>query len=683
MAAHEHVVGIDLGTSNSVVAIVEQETPIVIPNKGGYKTTPSVVAVSESGRQLVGHIAKRQAVTNAAHTIAGAKRIIGLRWDDDKVRTMRSQVAYSLIRSPDGRAMVCLRDEDLTIPEVGARVLQELKGVAEAYVGGPVHKAVITVPAHFSDGQRQATKDAGQIAGLEVIRIINEPTAAAIAYGFRRERDALVAVYDLGGGTFDVSILRLAGDVYEVVSTAGDPFLGGSDFDSRIVDWLVEQVDREYGVHVGEDKVAMQRLRDAAEKVRCELSFALEGVIDLPFLVARTDGQPVHVQATLTRTQLESLTRDLVDRSLAICRGALSDASVSSAELDEVILVGGMTRMPLIQGMVGEYFGREPCKGVHPDEVVALGAAIQGHALVGGARELLLLDVTPLSMGIKVAGGGVHELVAKNTTVPTSATHVFTTTRDDQRSVKIIVVQGEAGADTGHELLGEFVLGGLRSAPAGQIQVEVTFSISADGILSVSARDLESGREQGLTIRAERDDAVSAHQRPGQEEARPRRPVPSVPDEQLPAGVPRGPYLGPDDPDSASPGWNVPAGPAPGSAQAGAGIPATSERPAQARRTGAPPQPPQDFEVGLGLGGGPQQELATALEQLRTVFDRVGPTLDSTRFGRTTADAARETIRRAEVVGRSGSGDDLADMIAEVGHQLALLEALSARAGTG
>jgi molecular chaperone DnaK len=498
----ENVVGIDLGTSNTCVAIIEDGIPTVIPNKGGYKTTPSMVAMSESGKRLVGHIAKRQAVTNAANTVYAAKRLIGRKWDSPVVHTVQQNCPYTVVEGPHGDVRISLRDQVYSVPEVSAFILQELRLIAEQYLGSEVEKAVITVPAYFNDNQRQATKDAGRIAGLDVIRIINEPTAAALAYGFGKDLERKVVVYDLGGGTFDVSLLDIGHGVFEVISTAGDTFLGGEDFDIRVMGWLIEQFQGVAGVDVRDDRMALQRLRDAAEKARCELSTARETLVDLPFLYTTPAGETHHLQERLTRQKLDELTGDLVARSLDICKKTLDNANLTPGDLDDVILVGGMTRMPLIQAQVSEFFGREASKGVHPDEVVALGASIQGAALVDESRDLLLLDVTPHSLGIMIVGGYFHTLIEQNTTVPTSASHIFTTVRDNQTSVKILVLQGESEDATENELLGEFVLTGLREAPRGQVEVKVTFSISADGIVSVAAMDLETGREQSITVTA-------------------------------------------------------------------------------------------------------------------------------------------------------------------------------------
>jgi len=498
----ENVVGIDLGTTNTCVAIVEDGVPTVIPNKGGYKTTPSMVAISESNKRLVGHIAKRQAVTNSQNTVYAAKRLIGRRWDSPASRAVQQSCPFSIVEGPHGDVRLRLRETVYSIPEVSAFILQEMKLVAEQYLGEKTEKAVITVPAYFNDNQRQATKDAGRIAGLDVIRIINEPTAAALAYGFGKDLERKVAVFDLGGGTFDISILDIGHGVFEVISTAGDTFLGGEDFDMRVMDALIQSFAEKSDIDVRDDRMALQRIKDAAEKARCELSVARETLIDLPFLYTTPSGQTFHMQETLTRGQLEELTRDLVDRTVSICEKTLREANIDKSDLDDVILVGGMTRMPLIQSQVAEFFGLEPCKGVHPDEVVALGASIQAAALVDESMDVLLLDVTPHSLGIMIVGGLFHRLIEQNTTVPTSASHIFTTVRDFQTSVKILVLQGESDKAASNELLGEFILSGLRRAPRGEVEVEVTFSISADGLVSVAAKDLETGREQSITVTA-------------------------------------------------------------------------------------------------------------------------------------------------------------------------------------
>lgn len=498
----EKVIGIDLGTTNSCVAIVEDGTPVVIPNRGGYKTTPSMVAMAENGKRLVGHIAKRQAITNAENTVYAAKRLIGRKWGSAAVRSSIETMPYRIVEGPHHDVRIMLREQVFSIPELSAYILQEMKILTEEYLGEEITKAVITVPAYFNDGQRQATKDAGLVAGLDVIRIINEPTAGALAYGFGRNIERRVAVFDLGGGTFDVSILEIGNSVFEVISTAGDTFLGGEDFDRRIIDWLVFDFQNEHHIDLRKDKMALQRLKDVAEKAKCELSSVRETEINLPFIISTGRNEALHVQTTLTREKLEELVGDLVDRTLEICVQALQDAELSKAELEDVILVGGMTRMPRVQEAVAEFFGFEPCKGVHPDEVVALGAAIQGSALTDESCEVLLLDVTPHSLGIMIVGGYFHKLIEQNTTVPTSESHTFTTVKDNQTSVKILVLQGENDRAEENELLGEFILTGLRRAVRGEVEVEVQFSISADGIVSVTAKDLETGLEQSITVTA-------------------------------------------------------------------------------------------------------------------------------------------------------------------------------------
>jgi molecular chaperone DnaK len=500
--AHEKVIGIDLGTTNSCVAVVEDGTPVVIPNRGGYKTTPSMVAIAENGKRLVGHIAKRQAITNAENTVYAAKRLIGRKWGSPAVKAAMESVSYRIVEGPHDDVRIMLRDQVFSVPEISAYILQEMKLIAEEYLGEEVQKAVITVPAYFNDGQRQATKDAGRIAGLDVIRIINEPTAAALAYGFGRNIERKVAVYDLGGGTFDISILEIGNGVFEVISTAGDTFLGGEDFDKRIIDWLVFGFQKEHKIDLRKDKMALQRLKDVAEKAKCELSSLRETEINLPFIISTGKNEALHLQRTLSREKLEELTIDLVERTVQICKKTLQEAEIAKSEIEDVILVGGMTRMPKVQEMVQEFFGIEPCKGVHPDEVVALGAAIQGAALMDEKNDVLLLDVTPHSLGIMIVGGYFHRLIEQNTTVPTSKSHVFTTVKDNQTSVKILVLQGESDRAEENELLGEFILTGLRRAPRGEVEIEVTFHISADGIVSVKAKDLETGLEQSITVTA-------------------------------------------------------------------------------------------------------------------------------------------------------------------------------------
>jgi molecular chaperone DnaK len=500
----EKVIGIDLGTTNSCVAVLEGISATVIANRGGYKTTPSVVAMSETGKRLVGHIAKRQAVTNAENTAYAVKRLIGRPWTSPAVQAVKAAVPYGLVEGPHQDVRIKLRDQLFSPPEVSAYILQEMRAIAEEFLGQSITKSVVTVPAYFNDGQRQATKDAGRIAGLDVIRIINEPTAAALAYGFGRDVEGKVAVFDLGGGTFDVSLLEISNGVFEVVATAGDTFLGGEDYDKRLVDWLVQGFAKEHRVDLRSDSMALQRLKDAAEKAKCDLSSVRETEINLPFIISTGKNQAYHLHRVVTRGKLEELTLDLTERTIQICRLTMEDAGIKPRDLAEVVLVGGMTRMPKVQELVAEFFGREPCKGVHPDEVVAMGAAIQGAALIDAAAapDMLLLDVTPHSLGIMVAGGYFHRLIDRNTTVPTSKSHVFTTVRDDQTSVKIVVFQGESERAEENELLGEFVLSGLRKAPKGDVEVEVTFEISADGIVGVAARDTETGTEQHITVTA-------------------------------------------------------------------------------------------------------------------------------------------------------------------------------------
>jgi molecular chaperone DnaK len=496
------LIGIDLGTTNSCVAVMDGDTPVVIPNRGGYKTTPSMVAIAENGKRLVGHIAKRQAITNAENTVFAAKRLIGRKWGSAAVKSAMEVVSYRIVEGPHDDVRIMLRDQIFSIPEISAYILQEMKVIAEEHLGEEVDKAVITVPAYFNDGQRQATKDAGRIAGLDVIRIINEPTAAALAYGFGKDIEKRIAVFDLGGGTFDISLLNIGNGVFEVISTAGDTFLGGEDFDKRIIDWLVFGFAKDHRIDLRKDKMALQRLKDAAEKAKCELSALGETEINLPFIISTGKNEALHLQQQLTRQKLQELTADLVERTVQICQKTLVDAQVTTGDIDEVILVGGMTRMPRLQERVAEFFGREPCKGVHPDEVVAMGAAIQGHALMDDRANVLLLDVTPHSLGIMIVGGYFHRLIEQNTTVPTSKSHIFTTVKDNQTSVKILVLQGENDRAEANELLGEFILNGLRRARAGDVEIEVTFNISADGIVSVSARDMETGQQQSITVTA-------------------------------------------------------------------------------------------------------------------------------------------------------------------------------------
>ena len=499
----ERVIGIDLGTTNSCVAIVEEGVPTVIPNRGGYKTTPSMVAITEAGKRLVGHIAKRQAITNAENTVYAAKRLIGRKWSSPQVKNAILTASYKIVEGPHGDVRIQLRDKTYSVPEISAMVLQEMKLFAEDYLNEPVSKAVITVPAYFNDNQRQATKDAGTIAGLDVIRIVNEPTAAALAYGFGKQVEKTIAVFDLGGGTFDISVLEIgAGGVFKVIATAGDTFLGGEDFDARVIDWLVQGFKEQFDVDLRQDRMALQRLKDAAEKAKCELSGVLETEINLPFIISNARNEALHLQRTLSRAMLEQLCEDLVERCVEICSQTLEDARLERDEVEEVILVGGMTRMPRVQEAVRDFFEREPCKGVHPDEVVALGAGVQGAALVDETKQMILLDVTPHALGIMTFGSNFEELIPQNTTVPTSRSKIFTTSRDNQTAVKILVMQGEHQNATENELLGEFILTGLRRAPKGQVEIEVTFEINSDGIVSVLAKDLETGQLQSIQVTA-------------------------------------------------------------------------------------------------------------------------------------------------------------------------------------
>jgi molecular chaperone DnaK len=501
----EKVIGIDLGTTNSCVAFVDNGTPVVIPNRGGYKTTPSMVAVTEAGKRLVGHIAKRQAITNAENTVSAAKRLIGRKWTSPQVKNAVATSSYRIIEGPHHDVRIVLREKDFSVPEVSALILQEMRVIAEDHLGTSVSKAVITVPAYFNDNQRQATKDAGEIAGLDVIRIINEPTAAALSYGFGRNVEKTVAVYDFGGGTFDISILEIGQNgVFKVIATAGDTFLGGEDVDARIIDWLVQNFRDENGIDLRQDRMALQRLRDAAEKAKCDLSGVKETEVNLPFIISSGRNEALHLQRTLSRATLEELAGDLIERTVDICQQTLEDARLDKDEIEEVILVGGMTRMPKIQQAVAAFFEREPCKGVHPDEVVALGAAIQGAALVtdDAKQQMILLDVTPHPLGIMTVGNVFEELIPQNTTVPTSRQKIFTTSRDNQTAVKILVMQGNAEKAEENEFLGEFILTGLRRADKGQVEIEVTFEINADGIVSVKAKDLETGKEQAIDVTA-------------------------------------------------------------------------------------------------------------------------------------------------------------------------------------
>ena len=495
------VIGIDLGTTNSCVAVMEGKSARVIENAEGARTTPSQVAFTESGERLVGQPAKRQAVTNPEATLFAIKRLIGRRSDDPMVEKDKKLVPYKILKGDNGDAWVEVRGEKYSPSEVSAFILQKMKETAESYLGEKVTEAVITVPAYFNDSQRQATKDAGKIAGLNVLRIINEPTAAALAYGMDRKGSGIIAVYDLGGGTFDVSVLEIGDGVFEVKSTNGDTFLGGEDFDARIIDHLADEFKKDAGIDLRKDKLALQRLKEAAEKAKIELSSSVQTDVNLPFITADASG-PKHLNIKLTRAKLEALVDDLIQRTVEPCRKALKDAGLKASEIQEVILVGGMTRMPKVQEVVKQFFGREPHKGVNPDEVVALGAAIQGGVLKGDVKDVLLLDVTPLSLGIETLGGVFTRLIERNTTIPTRKSQVFSTAEDSQNAVTIRVFQGEREMAADNKMLGQFDLVGIPSAPRGVPQVEVTFDIDANGIVNVSAKDKATGKEQQIRIQA-------------------------------------------------------------------------------------------------------------------------------------------------------------------------------------
>ena len=495
------VIGIDLGTTNSCVSVMEGGEPVVIANSEGSRTTPSIVAFTESGERLVGQQAKRQAVTNPENTLFAIKRLIGRKFTSDTVQKDKEISPFKIIEADNGDAWVEVRDKKYSAPEISAMILQKMKQTAEDYLGEKVTDAVITVPAYFNDSQRQATKDAGKISGLNVLRIINEPTAASLAYGLDKKDEMTIAVFDLGGGTFDVSILDLGDGVFEVKSTNGDTFLGGEDFDLKIIDYVADEFKKDQGIDLRGDKMALQRLKEAAEKAKCELSTSMETDINLPFITADQSG-PKHLNIKLSRSKLESICSDLLARLTAPCQTALKDAGLAASDISEVVLVGGMTRMPAVQERVKEIFGKTPSKGVNPDEVVAIGAAIQGGVLTGDVKDVLLLDVTPLSLGIETLGGVMTKLIEKNTTVPCKKSQVFSTAADNQPAVSVHVLQGEREMSADNKTIGNFELVGLPPAPRGVPQIEVTFDIDANGILHVSAKDLGTGKEQSIQITA-------------------------------------------------------------------------------------------------------------------------------------------------------------------------------------
>jgi len=496
------IIGIDLGTTFSVAAVMEGGEPVVIPTSEGERLLPSIVAVNpKTGERMVGWVARRQAVTNPENTIFSIKRLMGRKFKDPEVQTAMKRLPYKITEAPNGDAWVWMGGKSYSPPEISAMILQKLKTDAEAYLGEPVKQAVITVPAYFNDSQRQATKDAGKIAGLEVLRIINEPTASSLAYGLDKKKDEQIAVYDLGGGTFDISILSLGEGVFEVLSTNGDTYLGGDDFDQRVMDWIADEFKRENGIDLRQDRMALQRLKEAAEKAKKELSTVMQTEINLPFITADQSG-PKHLVMTLTRAKLEQLVGDLVEKSMGPVEAALRDAKLSPTQIDEVVLVGGQTRMPMVQEAVRKFFGKEPNKTVNPDEVVGIGAAIQAAVLAGDVRDVLLLDVTPLTLGIETLGGVATPIIERNTTIPTKKSQIFSTAADGQTSVEIHVVQGERPMAADNKTLGKFILDGIPPAPRGLPQIEVSFDIDADGILHVNAQDKATGREQKITITA-------------------------------------------------------------------------------------------------------------------------------------------------------------------------------------
>jgi molecular chaperone DnaK len=497
----EVVLGIDLGTTYSCVAVCEAGSARVLEQKGGYRTLPSVVAFNPDHSSMVGHIAKRQSITNPENTIYAAKRLIGRSFTSPEVTKMISFVPFKIVQGPNRDPRIQAFKKNHPIQEISALILKQIKTIAEESLHTKIEKAVITVPAYFSDGQRQATKDAGRIAGLDVLRIVNEPTAAALAFGYNKKMNKKIAVYDLGGGTFDISILDVSRETFEVLATAGNTFLGGEDFDHRILEYVVETFKKEHAVDLKSDRMALQRLKDAAEAAKCQLSFSLETEMNLPFITT-VQAESKHLKYTLNRLEIEKMTEDLVDQTIAICKSALEMAALKPSEIDEVLLVGGQTRMPLVQQKVQEYFGRIPAKNVHPDEAVAIGAALLGESLMQEEAPLLLLDVTPLSLGVRTAGGYMSVLIRQNSTIPSSAKHIFTTVADNQQSVKIQVLQGENKLASENQLLGEFVLTEIAPTKAGVPQIEVTFNIDSNGILEVSAKDLVTGKEQSIVVTA-------------------------------------------------------------------------------------------------------------------------------------------------------------------------------------
>ncbi len=497
------VIGIDLGTTNTCVAHIEDGVPIVTPNKSGYKITPSVVAITPSGKRLIGHAAKRQAITNPTNTVFAAKRFIGRPFNSPQVQSALISCPFQLVEGEHGDVRVKLNEKIYSAQEIQSMILGEMKAIAEEYMGEAVDKAVITVPAYFKDPQRQSTRDAGRIAGLDVIRILNEPTAAALAYGLKAEGNKKIAVYDLGGGTFDISILEISEDVYEVITSNGDTFLGGEDFDSRIMEWLLDEFFQEYGIDLREDKMAIQRLKDAAETAKISLSSSSETEINLPFITTDGNQQPLHLQKDLSRDELEEMVEDLVERTIDICTKALQDGSLHVDAIDDIVLIGGQTRMPMVQNAVSDFFGKMPSKNINPDEAVALGAAIQGEMLTReGGDKSLLLDLTPHPLGIAITGGYFKEIIAKDTPIPVSKSHIFTTETDYQESVRIIAQQGQGEDIEDKIILGEFILDDIKRAQRGETRIKIFFDLDADGTLKVSARDMDTGEQQAITVSA-------------------------------------------------------------------------------------------------------------------------------------------------------------------------------------